>query len=72
MVQDNTKVTSDEGVVKNYKDDEGRIKDGQIDKELIQWIIHLLSRQNKNREKVAYKTKQAKNWLKNKNKPIMV
>ena len=36
MVQDNTKVTSDEGVVKNYKDDEGRIKDGQIDKELIQ------------------------------------
>ena len=36
MRQDNTNVTSDEGVVKNYKDDEDRIKDGQSYQQLVE------------------------------------
>ena len=36
ILQDNSNDTSDEGVVKNHKDDEDRIKDGQSNKELVE------------------------------------
>ena len=64
MRQENTNVTSDEGVVKNYNDDEDTIKDGQSHKQLVECILHLVGRQNKDIEKVSNKTKHAKNWLK--------
>ena len=56
--------TSNEGVVKNYKDDEDTIKDGQSSKEVVEGVLHMMSRQNKDGEKVTNKAKHAINWLK--------
>ena len=56
-------VTSDEGVVKDYKDDEDTIKDGQGNEESVKRVLHLVSRQDKDGENVPNKTNKSKNWL---------
>ena len=62
-IQDSIIDTSDEGVVKDNKYDEDTIKDGQSNKEPVEGVLHLMSRQNKDGEKVAKQTKHSKDWL---------
>ena len=62
-IQDSIIDTSDEGVVKDNKDDEDKIKDGQSNKEPVEGVLHLMSRQNKDGEKVPKQTKHSKDWL---------
>ena len=57
-------VTSDEGVVKDYEDDEDTIKDGQGNEESVEGVLHLVGGQDKDGEKVPNKTNKSKNWLK--------
>ena len=42
-IQCNIHDTSNEGVVKNYKDDEDAIKDGQSYKEFVEGVLHRMS-----------------------------
>ena len=55
--------TSDEGVVKDYEDDEDTIKDGQGNEESVEGVLHLVGGQDKDGEKVPNKTNKSKNWL---------
>ena len=56
-------VTSSHAIVKNSKDDEENVKDGENNEEKVERVSHLLGAKNKNCQKVPQNTKRTNTGL---------
>ena len=60
----NTKVTSSHAIVKNSKDGEENVKDGENNEDKVERVSHLLGEKNNNRQKVPQDTQTTNTGLK--------
>ena len=58
-------ITSESSVVDDHEHDEGGVKDGEGDEQLVEGVAHLLPRENGHREQVPSNTHRSNNWHQN-------
>ena len=58
-------MTSESSVVDDHEHDEGGVKDGEGDEELVEGVAHLLPREDGHREQVASKSHGSNNGHQN-------
>ena len=58
-------MTSESSVVDDHEHDEGGVKDGEGDEQLVEGVAHLLPQENSHGEQVAGKSHGPNNWHQN-------